>query len=126
MKNSKGKQKNYMIWKKRLENQIKDLCKDLDHVVELSKGSKLKKKHCDKLQRKYFLNQKDFAYVIEEIRQRIKAKTGKLNRYNKRINQYQQNKTLRNNEGMFYKKLNCNSNSDNTNATPDEDESKES
>ena len=29
MKNMKDKQKSYPMWKKRLENQIKDLCKDL-------------------------------------------------------------------------------------------------
>ena len=33
------------MWKNRLENQVKDLCKDLDRVIELSKGRKLKKKH---------------------------------------------------------------------------------
>ena len=37
VKNSKDKQKNYSVWKKRIENQIKDLCKDLDRVIELSK-----------------------------------------------------------------------------------------
>ena len=111
------------MWKKRLENQIKDLCKDLDRVIELSKGNKLKKKHSDELQRKYFLNQKDFVYVMEEIRQRIKSKRGKLNRYNNRVNYYQQNRTFRNNKGMFYKKLNGDSNNENTNSTPDENES---
>ena len=113
------------MWKKRLENQIKDLCKDLDRVIELSKGNKLKKKHSDELQRKYFLNQKDFVYVMEEIRQRIKSKRGKLNRYNNRVNYYQQNRTFRNNKGMFYKKLNGDSNNENTNSTPDESESRE-
>ena len=105
------------MWKKRLENQIKDLCKDLDRVIELSKGNRLKKKHSDQLQRKCFLNQKGFVYVIEEIRQRIKSKRGKLNRYNNRVNQYQQNRTSKNNEGMFYKILNGNSNNENTNST---------
>ena len=37
VKNSKGIQKNYPIWKKGLENQIKDLCKNLDHVIKLRK-----------------------------------------------------------------------------------------
>ena len=113
------------MWKKRLENQIKDLCKDLDRVIELSKGNKLKKKHSDQLQRKYFLNQKGFVYVMEEIRQRIKSKRGKLNRYNNRVNQYQQNRTSKNNEGMFYKILNGNSNNENTNSTSYQNESRE-
>ena len=72
--NRKNKQKNYPMWKKRLENQIKDLCKDPDRVIELSKGNKLKRKHSDQLQKKYFLNQKGFVYVIPEVRQRIKSK----------------------------------------------------
>ena len=39
------------MWKKRLENQIQDLCKDLDRMIELSKGNKLKKKHSDQLRK---------------------------------------------------------------------------
>ena len=101
VKNSKGNQKNYPMWKKRLENQIIDLCKDLDRVIELSKAKKLRKKHSDQLQRKYFFNQKGFVYVMKKNRQQIKSKRGKVNRYNIRINKYQQNRTFRNNEGMF-------------------------
>ena len=125
VKNSKGNQKNHPMWKKRLENQIIDLCKDLDRAIELSTAKKLKKKHSDQLQRKYFLNQKGFVYVMKKNRQRIKSKRGKVNRYNNRINKYQQNRTFRNNEGMFYKKLNGDSNNKNINSTPDENESKE-
>ena len=62
---------------------------------------------------------------MEEIRQRIKVKRGKVIRYNNRINQYQQNRTFRSNEGIFYKKLNGYSNNENTNSTLVEDESKE-
>ena len=101
VKNSKGNQKNYPMWKKRLENQIIDLCKDLDRVIELSKVKKLRKKHSDQLQRKYFFNQKGFVHVMKKNRQQIKSKRGKVNRYNIRINKYQQNRTFRNNEGMF-------------------------
>ena len=81
VKSRKDKQNNYPIWKKRLENQMNDLCKDLDSLIELIKGNKLAKNHSDQLQRKYFLNQTGFVYVMEEIRQRIKSKRGKLNRY---------------------------------------------
>ena len=90
VKNRKDRRQNYPMWKKRLENQIMDLCKDHDRVTELSKGSKLKKKHSYQLHRKYFLNQKDFVYAMEEIRQRIKSKRGKFNRCNNRVKQYQQ------------------------------------
>ena len=42
----------------------------------------------------------------EEIHQKIKAKTGKITRYQQRISQYQQNRLFRNNEGRFYQQLN--------------------
>ena len=93
-------------------------------MIELSKGNKLKKKHSKKIQRKYFLNQKGFVYVMEEIRQKIKSTRGKLIRYNNRVNQYQQNRTFGNNEGMFYKIVNGDSNNDNKNSTPDTNESR--
>ena len=112
------------MWQKGLENQIIDLCKDLYRLIELSKRNTPKKKHCDQLQRKYFLNQKDFAYIMEEIRQRIKLNRGKLHRYNNRVNQYQQNRTFRNNEGMFCKIFNGNSNNENANSFAEENESR--
>ena len=52
VKNSKDKQKNYPMWKKILENQIKDLYKDLDRVIGLSKGIMLKKKYSHQLREK--------------------------------------------------------------------------
>ena len=62
---------------------------------------------------------------MEEIRQQIKSKRGKLNRQSNRANQYQQNRTFINNEGMSYKNLNGDSNNESTNSTPDENESRE-
>ena len=41
----------------------------------------------------------------EELKQRIKAKSGKIARYNQRIKQYQQNRQFKNNEAGFYKRL---------------------
>ena len=34
-----------------------------------------------------------------------KAKTGKINRYQQRVSQFQQNRFFRNNEGRFYKQI---------------------
>ena len=62
---------------------------------------------------------------MEKIREQIKSEKGNLNRYNNQINQYQQNKTFRNIELSFYKKLKGDSNNENTNSTPDENESRE-
>ena len=60
------------MWKKRIENQIKDLCKDLDRMIELSKENKLKKKHYDQLQKKYFLNLKGLCTSKIELSETMK------------------------------------------------------
>ena len=93
-------------WQKRLESQVKELRKDFDRVKVMKDGGKIKKKHRDRLQQKYRLKEKGENTVLEVISQRIKAKQGKINRYNNRISQYQQNRMFQNNEGNFYRKLN--------------------
>ena len=78
-------------WQKRLESQVKELRKDFDRVKVIKDGGKITKKHRDRLQQKYRLKEKGKNTVLEVISQRIKAKQGKINRYNSRISQYQQN-----------------------------------
>ena len=46
---------------------------------------------------------KGLPVTREEIKERIKAKNIKIKRYQNRINQYQQNRTLKNNQGKFYR-----------------------
>ena len=41
----------------------------------------------------------------EEIKERIKTNNNKIKRYQSRINQYQQNRTFKNNQGNFYRDL---------------------
>ena len=89
-------------WKRRLESQVKELNKDLGRLNALLEGKKMKKKHQDNLQKRYKLKEKGKQKVKEEILQRIKAKTAKINRYQQRVSQFQQNKFFRNNEGRFY------------------------
>ena len=52
---------------------------------------------------KYKPKERGRPKVKEEILQRIKAKTAKINRYQQRVSQFQQNRLFRNNEGRFYK-----------------------
>jgi len=92
-------------WKRRLEGQIRDLNRDLGRVNALFEKKAVKKKESDELQRKHKLKQKGLQIVKEELKQRIKAKSGKIARYNQRIKQYQQNRQFKNNEAGFYKRL---------------------
>ena len=57
------------------------------------------------LKKKYKIKAKGFNTVIEELKQRISAKTSKLKRYNSRVKQYQQNRTFKNNQKALYEEL---------------------
>ena len=59
----------------------------------------MKKKLQDKLQRRYKLKEKGTPTVKEEILQRIKAKTAKINKYQQRVSQFQQYRFFRINDG---------------------------
>ena len=101
-KNKTKDEKKQSWWKRKLESQFKELNKNLGRLNALLQGKKMKKKHQDNLQKRYKMKEKGKPKVKEEILQRIKAKTGKVNRYQKRVGQFQQNRFFRNNEGQFY------------------------
>ena len=101
-KNKTKDEKKQSWWKRKLESQFKELNKDLRRLDALLQGKKMKKKHQDNLQKRYKMKEKGKPKVKEEILQRIKAKTGKVNRYQERVSQFQQNRFFRNNEGQFY------------------------
>ena len=101
-KNKTKDEKKQSWWKRKLEIQFKELNKDLRRLDALLQGKKMKKKHQDNLQKRYKMKEKGKPKVKEEILQRIKAKTGKVNRYQERVSQFQQNRFFRNNEGQFY------------------------
>ena len=45
------------------------------------------------------------AVQLEEIKQKVLAKKGRLKRYRQRVKQYRQNRTFQNNEWKFYQQL---------------------
>ena len=82
-------------WKKDWKVKLKGLTK-IWRLNALLEGKKMKKKHHDNLQKRYKLKEKGKPKVKEEMLQRIKAKTGKINRYQQRASQFQQNRFFRN------------------------------
>ena len=62
-------------------------------------------KHQYNLQKWYKLEDKGTPKVKEEILRRIKVKIDKINRYQQKLSQFQQNRFFRNNEGWFYKQI---------------------
>ena len=93
-------------WKRRLETKVREMNRDLGRINTLLEKKPIKKKHYERLKRKYNVKTKGLKVVREEIKQRIKAKVGKITRYQNRISQYQQNRMFNNNEGRFYQQLN--------------------
>ena len=88
-KKIKGEKKSW--WKRRLESQVKELDKDLGRLNAFLEGKKMKKKHQYNLQKRYILKERRKPNVKEEMLQRIKAKTAKINRYQQRVSQFQHN-----------------------------------
>ena len=69
------------MWKKRLENQIKQSHRDLARVYLLVEGKTVKSNFVDILQKKYWLKQKRVKIVREELKQSIRTKASKVKRY---------------------------------------------
>ena len=67
-------------WKRRLDEQVKKLHRDFGRMNALIEKKVVKKKESGALQRKYKLKQKGLQ-IVKELKQRIKAKNGKITRY---------------------------------------------
>ena len=85
--NKLPKTKNEPWWKSRLEEKFKELSRDLDFVNNLLEKRNIKKKHKDRLKRKYNIRRKRINIVREEMKQQIKAVGGKIKWFISRINQ---------------------------------------
>ena len=88
-----------------MEKQVKEMNQDLGRINTLLEKKPIKTNHSERLQRKYNVKMKGLKVVREEIKHRIKAKVGKITRYQNRISQYQQNHMFNNNEGRVYQQL---------------------
>ena len=86
------------MWKRRLQNKIKELRKDLNQL-EASKDKDISSFRPSKiLERKYNIRIKRINVVIEELKQRITAIAAKVERYQGRVDNYRQNRLFENNQ----------------------------
>ena len=93
------------MWKKRLQNKIKELRKDLSQL-EASEDKDISNfRHWEKLERKYSIRVKRLYVVVEELKQRITAIAAKVRRYQGRVDSYRQNRLFENNQRQFYREL---------------------
>ena len=91
--------------KRRLQNKIKKLRKDLSQL-EASKDKGVSNfRHWERLERKYSIRVKRLNVVVEELKQRITAIAAKERRYQGRVDSYRQNRLFENNQRQFYREL---------------------
>ena len=93
------------MWKRRLQNKIKELRKDLSQL-EASKDKDISNfRRWERLERKYSIIVKRLNVVMEELKQRITAIAAKVKRCQGRVDSYRQNSLFENNQKHFYRVL---------------------
>ena len=92
LRGRKGSHPKEPMWKRRLESQIKGLRRDLSRVEALLQGRSLEEYHRGELERKYKISENGLKHVSEGLKQRITAKATKIQKYQNRNKQFQQNR----------------------------------
>ena len=92
-------------WKRRLNGQIIELRQGISRLEALQSKTLKSEATKERLWNKYKIKQKGLRTVVEELKQRVTAKSAKIKRYEGRINQYQQNRMYSNNQKMFFERL---------------------
>ena len=93
------------MWKRRLQNKINKLRKDLSQLEGLKDKDISNFRHWERLERNYSIREKRLNVVIEELKQRITATAVKVRRYQGRVDIYRQNRLFENNQRQFYMEL---------------------
>ena len=108
-------------WKRRIQESIKTILKDISVLDRKAKGELRNQQKYKALSRKYHIARKGLKVVTEELKQRLIAKKAKLMRYDQRAKQYEQNRLYRVDQKRFYQEIN----GERTNEAviPDSDES---
>ena len=112
VKRNERKPKTEPWWKKRIKLQISQLRKDLRRLERLKSGELQNITVREGLERRYYLKKKGVTIVIEELEQRILAKTAKVKRYQERVDQYRQNRMFRTNQKRLFAMLETDENDD--------------
>ena len=97
--------KNELMWKRKLQNKIKELRKDLSQLEALKDKGICNFRHWERLETKYSIRVKRLNVVVEEMKQRITAIAAKVRKYQGRVDSYRQNRLFENNQRQFYREL---------------------
>ena len=92
----------------KVEGDIKRLRNHINLLNRESKGELRPKKWCKlkDLDEKYGAGRKGMKTMIEELKQRMSAKSAKIKRYEQRIRQFRQNRLINVNQKKIYAEFN--------------------
>ena len=124
LKKAEYRKKNEPRWKRRIEGDIKRLRQEvnfLEREVKRELGLK-KKRKLSELNERHRVKRKGLKTVIEELKQRMLAKSAKVRRYQQRIEQFRQNRIFDFDQKKVYAELN--GDGVRTNDVPNAEESK--
>ena len=108
LKKYEGRKKKDPWWKRLIEEDIKQLSKDINILVRVKKGQigARKEGKAKLVQEKYRVKRKGLPMVTEEFKQRILAKAAKISQYEQRIQQYRINRLFRVDQKKVYNEFN--------------------
>ena len=92
-------------WKRRMQAKVQNLRKDLSKLEEWKNNNLRSERKKELLERQYHVKNKGINSVVEELKQRIKAKTAKIRKYEERSNQFMQNRLFQTNQKRLFEKL---------------------
>ena len=105
VKKQQRKEKVVPWWKRRLNGQVAQLRKDINRLERIKADELNNVLLQESLEERYNLKKKGLTVVLEELKQRVLAKSKKIRRYESRIEQYRQNRMLQSNPKRFFEKL---------------------
>ena len=93
------------MWKRRLQNKIKELRKDLNRLEAANDKGISIFRHWQRLERKNNIRAKRSNVAVEELKQRISAIAVKVTRYQGWVDSYRKKRLFKNNQRQFYREL---------------------
>ena len=95
-------------WKRRIQSDIKKIQSEFSILQRKERGELRTDSKYTRLKEKYSIRRKGIEVVMEELKQRLKAKRAKVRRYEQRVKQYRQNRLFKSNQKRFYQEINGN------------------
>ena len=106
LKQRKDKVSQEQFWKRRIQRDINELRKTVSKLDRYARGQIKDTKKVEQIFKKHHVKKKGVKVVVEELKQRITAKAAKINRYERRINQFRINRMFSPNQKRVFMELN--------------------